>query len=116
MPGERATAVDGTVQEDVDLSARDISMDAYLSRRHLARRCGGMAAPGVGGLSARPRAVYLGTCAGCRRLGLPGPDSPRARDLRDASTPTTHALRHGLDRKSTRLNSSHSQISYAVFC
>src|SRR2546430_3584395 len=25
-------------------------------------------------------------------------------------------LRAGLDRKSTRLNSSHSQISYAVFC
>src|SRR2546427_7942440 len=24
--------------------------------------------------------------------------------------------RHDLDRKSTRLNSSHSQISYAVFC
>src|SRR2546430_11027027 len=24
--------------------------------------------------------------------------------------------RHGTDRKSTRLNSSHSQISYAVFC
>src|SRR2546430_1597869 len=24
--------------------------------------------------------------------------------------------RRGLDRKSTRLNSSHSQISYAVFC
>src|SRR2546427_7931485 len=23
---------------------------------------------------------------------------------------------HGVDRKSTRLNSSHSQISYAVFC
>src|SRR2546427_8644151 len=26
------------------------------------------------------------------------------------------ALRIALDRKSTRLNSSHSQISYAVFC
>src|SRR2546430_12082951 len=25
-------------------------------------------------------------------------------------------LPHGADRKSTRLNSSHSQISYAVFC
>src|SRR2546430_17603135 len=25
-------------------------------------------------------------------------------------------LRGGVDRKSTRLNSSHSQISYAVFC
>src|SRR2546430_12801258 len=29
----------------------------------------------------------------------------------DRTTP-----RHGEDRKSTRLNSSHSQISYAVFC
>src|SRR2546427_840285 len=26
------------------------------------------------------------------------------------------SLQHGQDRKSTRLNSSHSQISYAVFC
>src|SRR2546430_7212409 len=26
------------------------------------------------------------------------------------------AVRHARDRKSTRLNSSHSQISYAVFC
>src|SRR3712207_8101125 len=26
------------------------------------------------------------------------------------------ALRHGADRKSTRLNSSHANISYAVFC
>src|SRR6266481_1967860 len=26
------------------------------------------------------------------------------------------AIFHGLDRKSTRLNSSHSSISYAVFC
>src|SRR5688572_32619377 len=33
-------------------------------------------------------------------------DSARARQLVSA----------GLDRKSTRLNSSHSQISYAVFC
>src|SRR2546430_8577614 len=27
-----------------------------------------------------------------------------------------HDFRRNLDRKSTRLNSSHSQISYAVFC
>src|SRR5436305_4761498 len=27
-----------------------------------------------------------------------------------------HAARAGLDRKSTRLNSSHVRISYAVFC
>src|SRR2546422_7774108 len=30
-------------------------------------------------------------------------------------TPSRHAVR-GLDRKSTRLNSSHGYISYAVFC
>src|SRR2546430_8241190 len=37
----------------------------------------------------------------------------RGRDFRRLvlHIPTTHA-----DRKSTRLNSSHSQISYAVFC
>src|SRR2546430_1223178 len=30
--------------------------------------------------------------------------------------PNRACARLGLDRKSTRLNSSHSQISYAVFC
>src|SRR2546430_4070285 len=46
------------------------------------------------------------------------------RDRRDAFAPEADVdagrlaqLRgEGLDRKSTRLNSSHSQISYAVFC
>src|SRR2546430_9063482 len=41
-----------------------------------------------------------------RRLGV----APRAGP---ADEP---AVRHRADRKSTRLNSSHSQISYAVFC
>src|SRR5256886_7347190 len=30
--------------------------------------------------------------------------------------PATSAMQKKIDRKSTRLNSSHSQISYAVFC
>src|SRR5699024_11239252 len=36
----------------------------------------------------------------------------------DAEVKTVFATRHaiGLDRKSTRLNSSHVSISYAVFC
>src|SRR5256886_11876903 len=42
-----------------------------------------------------------------RSTGPHGPTSTRAR------RPPT---RSPLDRKSTRLNSSHSQISYAVFC
>src|SRR2546430_12689160 len=43
-----------------------------------------------------------------RRLAAAGQSRPSA----------LHALhaRNGRDRKSTRLNSSHSQISYAVFC
>src|SRR6266567_7213445 len=41
-----------------------------------------------------------------RPVGWPGGVAP----------PGSHRSRHEPDRKSTRLNSSHSQISYAVFC
>src|SRR2546430_7619125 len=41
-------------------------------------------------------------------------DLVRAQAL-DAPPPLRHDVPRG-DRKSTRLNSSHSQISYAVFC
>src|SRR2546430_5860162 len=41
-------------------------------------------------------------------------DAPR-RD-RDCHRPHHDERHDGQDRKSTRLNSSHSQISYAVFC
>src|SRR2546430_7789594 len=52
------------------------------------------------------------------------PDEPRERMAtaifpahRSGETQREAVRRHiGLDRKSTRLNSSHSQISYAVFC
>src|SRR5205085_8444138 len=41
----------------------------------------------------------------------------RARRRRDPRVPRPASSRtRGPDRKSTRLNSSHSQISYAVFC
>src|SRR2546430_2814702 len=33
-----------------------------------------------------------------------------------SSSERLHVFDDGVDRKSTRLNSSHSQISYAVFC
>src|SRR2546422_5376884 len=33
-----------------------------------------------------------------------------------ASVPAIGVVAHGVDRKSTRLNSSHGYISYAVFC
>src|SRR5258708_26466576 len=48
-----------------------------------------------------------------RALGLPGPCGDRAHASRGHRGPHGGA---GLDRKSTRLNSSHQIISYAVFC
>src|SRR2546427_4990724 len=53
----------------------------------------------------RPRRPHLQGVGEARRLrGVEaGPDHGAGGD-------------HGRDRKSTRLNSSHSQISYAVFC
>src|SRR5205085_6288911 len=41
---------------------------------------------------------------------------PRLRGGREVRRARLEHPRHPLDRKSTRLNSSHSQISYAVFC
>src|SRR2546430_2590807 len=56
------------------------------------------------------------------RVGVGPAREPAARGIRHGGV-RVHALPHGgravraaRDRKSTRLNSSHSQISYAVFC
>src|SRR5205085_10948977 len=46
---------------------------------------------------------------------LPGDDGARIHSL-VFSSGTTGKTKGLVDRKSTRLNSSHSQISYAVFC
>src|SRR2546426_7851288 len=65
--------------------------------------------------SSPPTAAGTARCPGRRRNGRPGADrrllerGPRGRDPR--GWPET-----GADRKSTRLNSSHLVISYAVFC
>src|SRR3712207_8102137 len=42
-------------------------------------------------------------------------DAPRSQDIHEAAAPAGAGIRL-LDRKSTRLNSSHANISYAVFC
>src|SRR5216684_8219088 len=44
------------------------------------------------------------------------PDLGIARIIACMSFPGPRACRHAQDRKSTRLNSSHGYISYAVFC
>src|SRR3712207_7917908 len=51
-------------------------------------------------------------------LGVAVTDLPEAVADRDRARRAAHAVRAvgPLDRKSTRLNSSHANISYAVFC
>src|SRR2546430_12385409 len=48
----------------------------------------------------------------------PGPRGPPTRPASTtaAESPPSRPAHPSTDRKSTRLNSSHSQISYAVFC
>src|SRR2546430_3878423 len=63
------------------------------------------------------RSVYR-TSAGS---GVPKVGAPDCIDSEDAKLPSTTGAPGftscaSADRKSTRLNSSHSQISYAVFC
>src|SRR5690606_41054449 len=78
-------------------------------------------------LSARMRPALGATVrsSAATTVDLPDPDGPvsaiRVPGVRSRSTPRTASSaapgqRTARDRKSTRLNSSHVKISYAVFC
>src|SRR5699024_11985932 len=76
--------------------------------------CGRRAETGTGSVSGRP---------GCRAAGALGevggveqPPVAVAAQAHDHATGVDAAVGNGEDRKSTRLNSSHVSISYAVFC
>src|SRR2546427_5774586 len=60
------------------------------------------------------------SCSSAPRAPRPGGTSgsgcPVARLVPRTASVRVCTVSAGLDRKSTRLNSSHSQISYAVFC
>src|SRR5689334_23450905 len=70
--------------------------------------------PGVRGDGERARARIRDE-RGAGRPALPGGGHPVRLALNIGEPESLH-LRFGPDRKSTRLNSSHSSISYAVFC
>src|SRR3712207_7283572 len=73
-------------------------------------------------LLARGPALPPGSAMFCGTLGAIGGIRPSARFAMELHDPVLgRTLRHAydvhpLDRKSTRLNSSHANISYAVFC
>src|SRR5438034_4077334 len=67
----------------------------------------------------RSKTGWAGDGAG-RRRNMEGPDGQRERDGVEPHRPDSKHRRcddrRSKDRKSTRLNSSHTVISYAVFC
>src|SRR3712207_8418612 len=73
-----------------------------------------------------PRSTLFPYTTLFRSVGVHGVDGPRRVRVRDSAEGGGHAgvrAEHGgegvagrEDRKSTRLNSSHANISYAVFC
>src|SRR5471030_3475362 len=108
-------------------------MDSPTRLRRLLAEPGLLVPPVVwDGLGARlaeaagfPMIFQSGACVAAGRLGGPDLDyismSEMAQSLEmiHAAAPNTLLLAdgdYGLDRKSTRLNSSHLGISYAVFC
>src|SRR5688572_31699140 len=72
--------------------------------------------PRDGGNGKRQGGLRPSRIAECRPPGDDPPDRSRARARRAAAAQMTTRPFQSTDRKSTRLNSSHSQISYAVFC
>src|SRR3989475_5459175 len=86
--------------------------DAAVAHPHALQRRGddtGTPRGSRGGREGGPRgAARAPADRGTGEAGRRGHDRVRRRDRR--------VLRPDPDRKSTRLNSSHSQISYAVFC
>src|SRR5688572_32715943 len=61
----------------------------------------------------RSHALGCGSCSDDDEVALPADAIHKVFDDADIDVDD---LKHAEDRKSTRLNSSHSQISYAVFC
>src|SRR2546430_9803359 len=63
-----------------------------------------------------PRAVQRPSAGVVRKPATPRPNHQRAKATVAVTVTAATARTSARDRKSTRLNSSHSQISYAVFC
>src|ERR1022692_3095629 len=86
------------------------------SGRGLERRPDRLAAHEVGSLRDCLHLVWLGGRLGCRSRIEPGDVNVGSVIEHTGALRTHHATSWTIDRKSTRLNSSHLVISYAVFC
>src|SRR5690606_32567245 len=79
-----------------------------------------LAYPPVGTRASAKQGVRIGSAPGSTRGGRHGAHPPPGRNAGNGTRMSTSSLpaanTTSADRKSTRLNSSHVKISYAVFC
>src|SRR3712207_8279726 len=79
-------------------------------------------APAAAQEATSPEASFVVRCDSSHRnsddpIVYPGaPGAAHSHDFFGNSSTNAHSTHESLDRKSTRLNSSHANISYAVFC
>src|SRR2546430_1070870 len=99
-----ATGVGGIIRDIFTMGARPIALLNSL-------RFGSLEGPGARRLV---EGVVAGIAGYGNSIGIPTIGGEIAFDPSYAGNPLVNVF--CLDRKSTRLNSSHSQISYAVFC
>src|SRR5947209_12006247 len=74
------------------------------------------ALPTAGGFQVREARPRIPSESGRRRSSCHSPRRPSRERCREGRRGEWHEDRRRPDRKSTRLNSSHANISYAVFC
>src|SRR5256886_4326081 len=67
-------------------------------------------------MKSAPNTLLKSSCASWASFSWCATNSSHSRDFLLARLNPPAVLSNARDRKSTRLNSSHSQISYAVFC
>src|SRR5690606_10985720 len=109
LPGERGLAVELGLSRQTVRRAINQLVDEGLLQRGPTGRLGVRRGSPDDGADPRPLVAFLN----------PGGGSPETRLWREGvfdSLAGRDVVMRSLDRKSTRLNSSHVKISYAVFC
>src|SRR5256885_5408388 len=91
------------------------SIKPPVGAKHAKRRVGRGIGSGLGKTAGRGHKGQKSRSGGYHKVGFEGGQMPLQRRLPKRGF-KSHLLKFNADRKSTRLNSSHLVISYAVFC
>src|SRR5690349_23085782 len=113
-PGLAAEILAGTAHRLLELGRDELARK--LAELALAEHGGNVSAHNVLSVTCERAGAWQQALEHTRRVCELEPELPRWRYNLALATLRLDDYRSGLDRKSTRLNSSHVEISYAVFC